>query len=147
MRALRSIHSTLRPGGFLLDIHPEPRHPWLVTQTSTQATPLGQLDESYRIGTVLTARSALQHVIDAGLFVTEREATFIFTYHFANVDAWLDHMTGHWASAGIPTGMAERARDQLAAGEGELRIPREIFAARLRKPGEERAPRGGRRSP
>lgn len=134
MRALRNIHSALRPGGFLLDIHPEPKHPWLVAQVDARTIPVGQLDESFRIGTVRSARAALQQVIDDGLFVFEREMTFIFTYHFADVDAWLGHMAGHWASAGIPEKMAKRARDLLATGEGELRISREIHAARLRKP-------------
>lgn len=134
MRALRNIHSALRPGGLLLDIHPEPMHPWLVAQVDAQAIPVGQLDESIRIGTVRFARAALQQGIDERLFISERETTFVFTYHFASVDAWLGHMAEHWASAGIPAEMAERARDLLATGKGELRIPREIHAARLRKP-------------
>ena len=133
MRALRNIHSALRPGGLLLDIHPEPKHPWLVAQVEAQTIPIGQLDESFRIGTVRFAQAALQSVIDDGLFVSERETTFVFSYHFANVDAWLGHMAGQWASAGIPADMAERARNLLATGEGEVRIPREIHAARLRK--------------
>lgn len=134
MRALRNIHSALRPGGLLLDIHPEPKHPWLVAQVDAQTIPVGQLDESFRIGTVRFARAALQEVSDNGLFVLERETTFVFIYHFADVDAWLGHMAGHWASAGIPADMAKRARELLATGKGELRIPREIHAARLRKP-------------
>ena len=134
MRALRNIHSALRPGGLLLDIHPEPTHPWLVAQVDAQTIPVGQLDESFRIGTVRFARAALQEVSDDGLFDFERETTFVFTYHFADVDAWLGHMAGHWASAGIPADMAKRARELLATGEGELRIPRELHAARLRKP-------------
>jgi hypothetical protein len=134
VRVLRNIHSALRPGGLLLEIHPEPKHPWLVAQVDAQAIPVGQLDESFRIGTVRFARAALQSVIDDGLFATERETTFIFSYHFADVDAWLGHMEGHWISAGIPSDMAERASDLLATGAGELRIPREIHAARLRKP-------------
>lgn len=134
MRALRNIHSALRPGGLLLDIHPEPKHPWLVAQVDAQTIPVGQLDESFRIGTVRFARAALQEVSDNGLFVFERETTFVFIYHFADVDAWLGHMAGHWASAGIPADMAKRARELLATGKGELRIPREIHAARLRKP-------------
>lgn len=136
MRALRNIHSALRPGGLLLDIHPEPKHPWLVAQVDEQTIPIGQLDESFRIGTVRLARAALQSGVDDGLFIFERETTFIFTYHFADVDAWLGHMAGQWASAGIPADMAERASDLLATGKGELRIPREIHAARLRKPKE-----------
>lgn len=134
MRALRNIHSALRPGGFLLDIHPEPRHPWLVAQSGAdaQTIPVGQLDESYRIGTVLSARAARRTVIDSGLFAIERETTFVFTYHFASVDAWLAHMARHWGSARWDAGMAEHARDLLVAGAGELRIPRAIHAARLR---------------
>jgi hypothetical protein len=134
VRALRNIHSALRPGGLLLDIHPEPKHPWLVAQVDAQTIPVGQLDESFRIGTVRFARAALQQASDDGLFAFERETTFVFTYHFADVDAWLGHMEGHWASAGIPVDMAKRASELLATGEGELRIPREIHAARLRKP-------------
>jgi len=124
VRALRNIHSALRPGGLLLDIHPEPKHPWLVAQVDAQTIPVGQLDESFRIGTVRFARAALQQASDDGLFAFERETTFVFTYHFADVDAWLGHMAGHWASAGIPVDMAKRARELLATGEGELRIPR-----------------------
>lgn len=134
MRALRNIHSALRPGGLLLDIHPEPKHPWLVAQVGAQTIPVGQLDESFRIGTVRFARMALQQVVGDGLFACERESTFTFTYHFADADAWLGHMAGHWASAGIPADMAEHARDLLATGDGELRIPREIHAARLHRP-------------
>ncbi len=133
MRALRNIYSALRPGGLLLDIQPEPKHPWLVAQVGAQTTPLGQLDESFRIGTVRAARAALQRVIDAGLFALERETTFIFTYHFATVEAWLGHMAANWGSAGIPADLVVRAGEMLATGEGALRIPREIHAARLRR--------------
>jgi hypothetical protein len=134
VRALRNIHSALRPGGLLLDIHPEPKHPWLVAQVDARTIPVGQLDESFRIGTVRSARAALQSLVDDGLFVFECETTFTFTYHFADVDSWLGHMAGQWASAGIPADMAERASSLLATGEGELRIPREIHAARLHRP-------------
>lgn len=133
MSALENIHRALRPGGLLLDIHPEPQHPWLVADVGTQTVRIGQLDESYRIGTIFTARNALQHVIDTGLFERECETTFTFTYHFASVDAWLKQMTENWASAGIPPGMIERAHEALSTGARELRIPREVHAARLRK--------------
>lgn len=136
MRALRNMHATLRLGGVLVDIHPEPKHPWLQAQIGTQTVSIGQLDESYRIGTVLSARAALQSVIDAGLFVRERDITFVFTYHFASVEGWLGHMAANWSSARFPAEMASRASELLATGEGELRIPREIHAARLHKLGE-----------
>lgn len=135
MRALQNIHSALRPGGVLLDIHPEPKSPWLMAQRGGQMTSIGQLDETFRIGTVLSARAALQSVIDAGLFVHESEITFVFIYHFASVEAWLDHMAENWASARFPVDMVARAREAIATEGGELRIPREIHAARLRYAG------------
>ena len=134
MRALRNIHSALRPGGLLLDIHPEPSHPQLEALTDGQATPIGSLDFSSRFRLVFAGRAALQSVVDAHLFVCERETTFVFIYHFATIDIWLDHVATRWSDARIPAGMTERARDLLATGEGELRISREIHAARLRKP-------------
>ena len=134
MRALRNIHSALRPGGLLLDIHPEPSHPQLEALTDGQATPIGSLDFSSRFRLVFAGRAALQSVVDAHLFVCERETTFVFIYHFATIDMWLDHVATRWSDARIPAGMTERARDLLATGEGELRISREIHAARLRKP-------------
>jgi hypothetical protein len=134
VRALRNIHSALRPGGLLLDIHPEPRHPWLIAEIGAQTIPVGQLDVSIHIDTVHSARAALQRIIDAGLFVPEREAQFTFTYQFATIDAWLDYMAGHWVNATIPERLVERAHELLEAGNGELRIPRDVHAARLRKP-------------
>ena len=136
MRALRNIHSALRPGGLLLDIHPEPSHPQFEALTDGQATPIGSLDFSSRFGSVFAGRAALQSVVDAHLFVRERETTFVFIYRFATFDIWLDHVATRWSDARIPVGVTEHAREALASGHGTLRVLREIHAARLRKPRE-----------
>lgn len=132
VRALRNIHTALRPGGFLLDIQPEPKHPWVEVRKGIQTTRIGQLDETFRIGMVLSARAAVQRAIDAGWFVRECDITFIYTYHFASVEAWQRHMAEHWSSALIPPDMAECARELLSSEGSELCIPREIHATRLR---------------
>jgi hypothetical protein len=130
--ALRNIHTALRPGGLLLDIHPEPENPWLVAVMGDETMNVGQLDDSFRAKTVLAARAALHTVVDAGLFVREHEITFTFNYHFASVADWQWHMTNNWHSAGIAAGMVERAQAAMSAGAVELRIARAIHAARLR---------------
>ncbi|HEX6543900.1 MAG TPA: hypothetical protein VF040_19250 [Ktedonobacterales bacterium] len=135
MRALQNIHAALRPGGLLLDIHPEPENPWLEARTGERIVRLGKLDVSCRTETVLSARESLQRVIDAGLFVRERDITFTFIYHFASPDAWNSYMSEHWSTARLPAGMVERADDALSSGAGELCIPRDLHATRLRKPG------------
>ena len=132
MSALRNIHGALRPGGLLLDIHPEPENSGVEARIGAQAIPLGRLDVSYRTATILTARAALQQCIDAGLFQPEREMTFAFTYHFANVRTWQAYMAENWSTAHIPMAVVERAHAALAGGVGEICIPRAIHAARLR---------------
>ncbi|HEU5349770.1 MAG TPA: hypothetical protein VFU63_14255 [Ktedonobacterales bacterium] len=102
-------------------------------RTDAQTTRIGQLDVSFRTGTVFAARAALQNVIDAHLFARECEATFTFTYHFASIEAWLRHMGAHWSSARTPAGLVELASEMLSSGVSELCIPREIHAGRLRR--------------
>lgn len=133
MRALRNIHTALRPGGLLLDIHPEPTHPWVEAQRGSHSEPLGRLDLSTRMESLRTARAAVQAVVDAGLFTREYDTSFVFTYHFASLGVWLDYMASEWTSAGIADELIERVREALLAGGGEIRIPREIHATRLRK--------------
>lgn len=127
------MHDALRPAGLLLDIRPAPQHPLVKVVRGGQAVSIGQIDDSYRIGTLLSADAALQTLIDAGRFVRERETTFTFIYHFDSVEAWLGYMAEHWHSAGIDDDLVARARDVLSSGGGELRILRAVRAVRLRR--------------
>lgn len=124
----------LRPDGLLLDVRPAPEHPWVEFQRDGSIRRLGQIDDSYRHGTLAASDAALQALIDAGRFIREREVTFTFVYHFETVDEWLAHMAEHWSTGGVGDELARRARDTLPRGtSGELRIPRAIHAARLRR--------------
>lgn len=133
MNALTTMHAALRPAGLLLDIRPAPRHPSLEVVRGGQTVRIGQIDDSYRFGTLASADTALQTLIDAGQFVRERETTFTFIYHFDSVEAWLGYMAEHWHSAHIAGDLVARARDVFSRGGGELRIRRTIRAARLRR--------------
>jgi hypothetical protein len=126
--------AALRPGGALLDIRPAPEHPWVEVQHGKRVVRIGQVDDSYRIGTLLIADAAVQAVIDAGRFAPERDVRFTFVYHLNSVDAWLAYMSEHWNSAIITPDLITRAHEVLPSGaEGELRIPRVIRATRLRR--------------
>jgi hypothetical protein len=126
--------ATLRPGGLLLDIRPAPQRPWVEIQRGESVATLGQIDDSYRFGTLRVADAAVQTMIDAGRFARERDVTFTFVYHLDSVDDWLEHMSENWSSATLAPDLIARAREALPSGvEGELRIPRLIRAARLRR--------------
>ncbi|MBF6590122.1 MAG: hypothetical protein IVW57_06255 [Ktedonobacterales bacterium] len=134
MHALETMHTSLRAGGVLLDVRPAPEHPWVEAQRGDSTRRLGQVDDSYRIGTLATSDAALQVLIATGRFVREREQTFTYVYHFDGVDTWLAYMAEHWSTAHVSAKLIRRAREALPSGlSGELRILRAIKAARLKR--------------
>ena len=134
MNAVERMWAALRPGGLLLDIRPATEHPRVEIQRGERVVTIGRIDDSYRIGTLLVADTAVQMVVDAGQFAWERDERFTFVYHVESVDAWLAYMAEHWSSAIISAEVIARACDALPPGvEGEVRIPRIIHATRLRR--------------
>lgn len=139
MHALETIHSALRPQGLLLDVRPAPQHPWVAIKTSDATdrsegvVRLGQIDDSYRIGTLANADTALLTLIDAGHFCQERAETFTVAYHCDSVETWLAYMAEHWSTAQISSELIARAREELSQSTGEVLVLRAIRAARLRK--------------
>jgi hypothetical protein len=132
--ALELMWAVLRHGGLLLDIRPAPEHPWVEVQYGERVVRIGQIDESYRIGTLQVADAALQTLVDAGRSARDVDVTFTYMYHLDSVDAWLEYMAEHWSSAIISADMIARAHEALPPGvEGEARIPRIIHATLLRR--------------
>jgi hypothetical protein len=140
VHAFESLYTALRPHGVLLDVRPAPEHPELeivrggdAVKRHRKVLRLGQLDFSFRMGALAGADAAAQALLDTGRFVRERAERFIFSYHFDSVDDWLTYMARHWPTVQISAEMVARAREELAAEAGELRILRTIQAARLRR--------------
>jgi hypothetical protein len=131
------MHAALRPGGHLLDLHPDALHAPVEVCVGDAIVPLGHLDQSRHIHDVRIARAARQAAIDAGQFVLERETCFTFVTHFDSVETWLTYMAEHMQKDVVPAELVVRARELLPPGTtGELRIPRQIYAARLRRTGD-----------
>ena len=134
MNALERMWAALRPDGLLLDIRPAPERPWVQVWRGESVVTVGQIDDSYRFGTLKVADTAVQALVSAGRFAWDEDVTFTFMYHLDSVDAWLDYMAEHWSSAIIPADVIGPAREALPPGvEGEVRIPRIIRATRLRR--------------
>lgn len=142
MHALETMRSALRPHGLLLDVRPARRHPWVAIRHGDAAdrskrlgkvVRVGQVDDSYRLGTLASADEALLTLIDAGCFIQERAETFTFVYHFDSIDNWLAYMAEHWSTAKISGEVIDQAQDALSRETGEVLVLRAIRAARLRR--------------
>jgi hypothetical protein len=137
VHALESLHAALRPNGLIIDVRPAPVHPTVafvpreVGGRCLQSVRLGQLDGSFRIGTLATADAALQTLIDAGQLVRDRAETFTFMYHFDSVPSWLTYMAEHWATVEIGEALIAHAQAELAVAPGEVQILRTMHASRL----------------
>ncbi len=133
MRALENIRAALRPGGVLLDIRPAPRHSRVEVRIGDCTVPLGRLDESEDMPCFRAADETVRRAVDAGMFRLEREVVFQFMYHADDVDAWLAYMAAKWRHAAVGPALVTRAQELLAQQGGEVRIHRQLYAARLRR--------------
>lgn len=133
MHALETARGALRPMGVLLDLRPAPQNPWVSVQRNERVTLIGQVDDTYRMGTLAVGDAALQTLITAGRLVSERTETFAFNYHFDSVESWLAYMAEKWNSAHVDGEVVALLREELAREPGEVVAQRAIRAERLRR--------------
>ncbi len=135
MDALKGIHRWLRPGGVLLDLHPEAEDPRIdVVSGGTSTVQLGRMDSTTLIGNIRAARAALASLVDQRWFERERSVVFDFIFHFATVDEWFRHRQERRESRIVDPELIERAREVLAsASQGELLVSEHVLATRLRR--------------
>jgi hypothetical protein len=132
MAALGAVHAALRPGGVLLDVRPAPRNTPVQLRThDARLIILGEVDEWSHIEDSALAEMALDSVIAARQFELERVVRYTVLAHFASVDAWLEYRAAHPGKSSVADELLERARALLVSGAGELRLEREVLAARL----------------
>lgn len=133
MHVLRQLHKTLRPGGVLLDIHPQPTHPRVAVFISGRAIPIGSLDATEDNSDIRAAQKRLVSVQRAGLFRTERRTRFaVRTYH-DSVDAWLEYRREREATNIIPPEVMRAAKREMRAEGATLAVISRIRAGALRR--------------
>ena len=135
MHALERIRAWLRPGGLLLDLHPEPVRPTVVLgYDGLRAVHLGEVDNSRLVGNVHAARAALALVVERGWFARERSQLYDFISHFGSVDSWLRYREERRSTSVVEPALIARAREMmLARPSAELRVREQVLATRLRR--------------
>jgi hypothetical protein len=123
----------LRPGGRVLDIHPEPEAASIEVAAHGSLTRIGPFDRPAIYDNIVAARDALAELVDRGLFDRERSISFEVLYHFDSVEAWLAYRAERGSSTVVPPELQERARELLAQASGELLIREQMRATRYRR--------------
>ena len=135
--ALRKVHRSLRPGGLLLDVHPQTQPLPIEVRTGAGVTDLGQLEYSRGfIDTMSNAEAALASLDRDGTFRNEREEKFRLLHYFASLAEWQDYMAVE-APYYLPPDatMIESIGRELATAGAELVLRESVRASRFRRVG------------
>jgi hypothetical protein len=131
--SLQRIRRWLRPGGRVLDIHPEPEAASVEIRPAERLIPVGPFDRLAIYDKIDAARATLDEMTEAGLYVRERSVNFEVLYHFESVYAWLTYRADRGSTTEVPQALQTRARKILAATSGELLVREQMRAIRYRR--------------
>lgn len=132
VHALRRIHRSLRPGGVLLDLHPQPVRGGVEVWQRGRVERLGHVDQQEDIRDILEARARLDLLEGDGWYRTERREFFDLLTHFPTAENWLEYQAREGYTGVISEELLATADRLLAAGEGEFVVREPIRASLLR---------------
>jgi hypothetical protein len=133
VHVLHKVHRWLRPGGRVLDIHPEPEDARVEVRDGNRVTFVGPYARPAIYDNIHRARDTLAGLVGEGLFARERSTVFEVLYHFHSVDAWLAYRVERGTSTEVDAALLARARRELADKSGELLIREQMRATRYRQ--------------
>jgi hypothetical protein len=133
VNVLHRVHRWLRPGGRVLDIHPEPEDARVEVRNGKSLTFVGPYQRPAIYQNVHAARAALGGMVGEGLFARERSVRFEVLYHFGSLDEWLAYRVERGTATEVDPALVARGRDVLAEMPGELLIREQMRATRYRR--------------
>jgi hypothetical protein len=133
VHVLRRVHRWLRPGGRVLDIHPEPEDARVEVRDGHRLTFVGLYQRPAIYENIHAARGTLAGLVEDGWFARERSVEFEVLYHFDSVDQWLAYRVERGTSTEVDAALLVRARGVLAETPGELLIREKMRATRYRR--------------
>lgn len=124
MHALRKLHTTLVPGGAIVDTQPVAARPVV----SAAGVRLGALDGREWTAIVREIDDRVDETFAAGLFELRTEERLLVTEGFDEVEEALDEMSG-WAGTRVPRRLAAR----IAAAEPPVIVEQKVRLRLLRR--------------
>jgi hypothetical protein len=133
VHALEILHGLLKPGGVLIDIHPNGEPPPIEAHVAGEVHLAGYLDETDDFEEYFKADEALAEVTARGLFVLEREGLFTFMTHASTITELADFLVAEWSDSVVHEETIARSKDLMGEpGDGKEIVLREsVRIARL----------------
>jgi 2-polyprenyl-3-methyl-5-hydroxy-6-metoxy-1,4-benzoquinol methylase len=135
VHALEIVHDLLKPGGVLVDIHPNGDPPPIEVNVGGDVMLAGYLDETDDFEEYFKADEALAEVTARGLFLLEREGLFTFMTHASTITELVDFLKAEWTDSVVHEETIERAKKLMGelGGGKEVVLRESVRIARFRK--------------
>ncbi len=134
VHALKLVHSLLKPGGMLIDIHPCGQAPLLQVSLSGRLHPAGVLQETDGFVEYAQAANALAHAAQNGWFGVETSTQFTYILHAETPSDLFEFLNAEWKDAVIAPDVSRYIEElyQSHSGDREVRLVETVTISRLR---------------
>lgn len=123
VNALSRIHTAVRKGGILLDLHPT--KPFATVEAG--GVPLGSLDESEFMEIVAATEAGLDATVRLGLFILEDAVGFDVLERFDSADELVRKVDDDWFGVLVPEAVARAVRAASAPFDLRERVVLQRF--------------------
>jgi hypothetical protein len=111
VHALETIHGFLKPGGYLIDLHPNGELVEFILPLEQGELFIGYMQETDDYIEYHQANDALETVVAAGLFQVVKSGKFEFLTHAGSFDELKAFLDENWSDAVIPEDVVARAKE------------------------------------
>lgn len=135
VHALEMASCLLKPGGYLIEIHPSSDPPPIVVRQMEDERLVGWIQETDDFIEYHQANQALQEALRQGWFALDEQGEFTFTTHASSLPELLEFLAAEWKDAVIPPEAisAIEVKYQDGSQEQEIIIYERILIARYKK--------------
>jgi hypothetical protein len=135
VHALETVHSLIKPGGLLIDIHPGLEKAWVEVRANGKDYFLDVVDETDDYVEYQQAGDALAQVVDRRLFSFEEAGKFLFIIHAGSMEELREFLAENWKDSVINESVDGKTRDYLskAVETFEILVREEILITRFKR--------------
>jgi hypothetical protein len=135
VHALETVHTLIKPGGFLLDIHPGLDKAWVEAKVNGKEYYLDVLEETDDYIEYGQANNALVQAVKQGLFTMDEAGKFEFVIHAGTMKEMRQFLTENWKDALLNESIDGKAREYYskAVKKYEVLLRQEILIARYKR--------------
>jgi hypothetical protein len=132
VHALETVHSLIKPGGLLIDIHPGLEKALVEVRANGKDYFLDVVEETDDYVEYQQAGDALAQVVDRRFFTFEEAGKFLFIIHAESMEEMRVFLAENWKDSVINESVDGKARDYLskAVESFEILVREEILITR-----------------